>query len=216
MWIMLYCSPVWQMHSLCYSRKPLRWAPSSAGLLVTTAACDQHQHRRGQGRTGVCLRWLKFNSDCSSSPEGYRHLHLAHGTFGPLQHVWSSTRICLASKLQVLNSCVLAMLLYGCKTWSSSADWSHRLNTYHRTCLCYILSIHWSDFMSSGSVTPFSTTIKKQGAATGSCSPHGWQCPSKGGNNESLKVTGRLALPPRLFKSHRAPASGRPHIHCLR
>ena len=85
----------------------------------------------------------KISTDCSSDPEIERRLQLARGTFGRLSRVWRSCRLSLRSKLRLLNTCVLPVLLYGSETWTLSANLSRRLDAFHRSCLRFILGVRW-------------------------------------------------------------------------
>ena len=94
----------------------------------------------------------KFTSDCSSSPEISRRLQLARSAFGRLSAVWCSARIRAATKLRLINSFILPVLLYGCETWSSSVADSRRLDVFHRKCLRNVLGIRWDDHITNVTV----------------------------------------------------------------
>ena len=94
----------------------------------------------------------KISSECRSDPEILRRLQLARGAFGRLRNVWRSTKILAPTKLRVLNTCVLPVLLYGCETWTLSADTGRRLDAFHRTCLRTILDIRWPQRISNEEV----------------------------------------------------------------
>ena len=109
-----------------------------------------------------------ISSDCSSNQEIDRRIQLAHKAFGRLNRVWRSSKIRTSTKIRILNTCVLPILLYGCESWSFSVSISHRLDAYHRNCLRYILGIRWYHFVSNqevysraGDPTPLSITIKR-------------------------------------------------------
>ena len=85
----------------------------------------------------------RFTRDCSSLTETLRRLQLARRTFGGLSRVWRNPKIRNATKLRILNKCVVPVFLYGSDTWTLSASTTRRIDAYHRTCLRNILGIHW-------------------------------------------------------------------------
>ena len=94
----------------------------------------------------------KFTPDCSTSSEITRRIQLARSAFGRLSRVWRSARIRTGTKLRLLNSFVLPVLLYGCESWTVSATDSRRLDAYHRNCLRNILGIRWYHFLTVNEV----------------------------------------------------------------
>ena len=94
----------------------------------------------------------KFTPDCSTSPEISRRIQLARSAFGRLSRVWRSAHIRAGTKLRLLNSFVLPVLLYGCESWTVSASDSRRLDVFHRNCLRNILGIRWYHFLTTEEV----------------------------------------------------------------
>jgi len=111
----------------------------------------------------------QISSDCSSVPEINRRLGLARSVFGRLGRVWRSRRLRCLTKMRILNTCVLPILLYGCESWCLSAACTRRLDVYHRSCLRHILHIRWFHhvfnsevYARAGSPTPVSTIIRRR------------------------------------------------------
>ena len=58
----------------------------------------------------------------------------------------------LATKCRLYSSCILAVLLYACETWTlTKSDWK-RLESFHLRCQRRILGIKWSDFTMNAKV----------------------------------------------------------------
>ena len=110
----------------------------------------------------------KISSDCSSSSDVERRLSLARATFGRLSRVWRSGKIRTATKMRLLNTCVLSVLLYGSEAWTLTTSYARRIDAFHRNCLRNILGIRWYHrrtneevYASAGHPSPLSVTIKK-------------------------------------------------------
>ena len=85
----------------------------------------------------------RISNSCSSEPEILRRIGLARRTFGRLSRVWRSNKVRPFTKVRILNTCVLPVLMYGCETWSLSAYTTSRLDAFHRSCLRHIYAIRW-------------------------------------------------------------------------
>ena len=111
----------------------------------------------------------KITSDCSSDSEIIRRLQLARGSFGRLHPVWRHRNIQLATKIRLLNSVVLPVLLYGSDTWTLSFEQTRRIDAFHRNCIRNILGIKWfhrikneTVYARAGDPVPLSTAIKRR------------------------------------------------------
>lgn len=111
----------------------------------------------------------RVSNDCSSEAEIYRRLGLARSAFGRLSRVWRSKKVHVTTKIRILDTCVLPVLLYGCESWCLSASTTRRLDAYHRSCLRHLLRILWFHritnaevYARAGSATPISTIIRRR------------------------------------------------------
>lgn len=111
----------------------------------------------------------RISSDCSSEAEINRRLSLARSAFGRLYRVWRSRRVRSRTKIRILDTCVLPVLLYGCESWCLSATTARRLDAYHRSCLRHILGIRWFHHVTNaevyaraGSTTTISNIIRRR------------------------------------------------------
>ena len=62
--------------------------------------------------------------------------------FARLQNIWTSGRFSQKIKLHILNSNVLAVLLYGAEMWRVTTD-LNKLDVFHCTCLRKVLRRFW-------------------------------------------------------------------------
>ena len=83
----------------------------------------------------------KITSDCSSSEEIDRRIRMAFGSFGRLHKIWRSSKISRATKIRVLNTCILPVLTYASEAWTLSVAQLQRIDAFHRKCLRSILNI---------------------------------------------------------------------------
>ena len=111
----------------------------------------------------------RVSSSCSSEPEILRRIGLARRTFGRLSRVWRCNKVRPITKVRILNTCVLPVLLYGCETWCLSAYTASRLDAYHRSCLRHIYNIRWFHrvtnedlYTRAGISTRLTTTIRQR------------------------------------------------------
>ena len=111
----------------------------------------------------------RISSNCSPEMEIFRRLALARSAFGRLYRVWRSRRVRSSTKVRILDTCVLPVLLYGCESWCLSAAITRRLDAYHRSCLRHIMNIRWFHHISNaevyaraGSATPVSIIIRRR------------------------------------------------------
>ena len=58
----------------------------------------------------------RITSDCSSDLEILRRIQLARSVSGRLMKIWTNHNLSLSTKIRVLNTPVIPVLLYGCET----------------------------------------------------------------------------------------------------
>ena len=75
-----------------------------------------------------------------------RRIGFASSVIDRFSRIWSQRHLSLATKCRLYSSCILAVLLYACETWTlTKSDWK-RLESFHLRCQRMILGIKWSDF----------------------------------------------------------------------
>ena len=78
-----------------------------------------------------------------------RRLALARIAFTRLQNIWRSGRFSQKTKLRILNSNVLSVLLYGAEMWRVTTADLNKLDVFHRTCLRRVLRRFWPNHLSN-------------------------------------------------------------------
>ena len=88
--------------------------------------------------------YLGSDNDFSGhfSPDICRRLGLASSTMRQLHRVWRNKRLSTQTNIQIYSTCMLSVLLYGSETWTLLTKDSRRVQAYHMTCECCILSIN--------------------------------------------------------------------------
>jgi endonuclease/exonuclease/phosphatase family metal-dependent hydrolase len=76
----------------------------------------------------------------------------AAAAFNTLHKVWKNANISLKTKIRLLNSNVLTVLLYGCETWKDIPELDKKLASFHQRCLRRILRIKWQDHITNETV----------------------------------------------------------------
>ena len=91
---------------------------------------------------------IHVSAGCES--EVNRRLGRAWGVMDSLDHgVWRCRYLCGRTKVRVVMSLMLPVLLYGCETWTLTKDLRWRLNSFGTRSLRRILGYRWSDFVSN-------------------------------------------------------------------
>ena len=76
-------------------------------------------------------------------------LALARIAFTRLQNIWRSGRFSQTTRLRILNSNVLSVLLYGAEMWRVTTTDFNKLVVFHRTCLRRVLRRFWPNHLSN-------------------------------------------------------------------
>ena len=63
---------------------------------------------------------------------------LAWTRFGKMYHIWNSTQLSLEVKLQLYESAVVSLLVYGCKAWNLAPSLLRSLNRWNYCCTLII------------------------------------------------------------------------------
>ena len=69
-----------------------------------------------------------------------------------LTNIWSNKQLSIQTKLNLYNSLVLSILLYGSEAWTLTASWEQHLDVFDTKCLRRILGLHWYDFVPNTAV----------------------------------------------------------------
>ena len=104
-------------------------SPSSAGSSDEAA----QQHNTTQSKPTLCLP----------------RLGKARNTFSCLQTIWKSKQYSLKTKIQLYNSNVKSVLLYGSECWRVIESDMNKLSSFHNGCLRKICRIFWPEKISN-------------------------------------------------------------------
>ena len=91
-------------------------------------------------------------SDKGSKPEIVARLGQATKAICKLQRIWKSRTISLTHKLKLINSLVHSVFLYGCETWTLTADLEKRITSFEMKCFRRILNITFRDHITNQAV----------------------------------------------------------------
>ena len=95
-----------------------------------------------------------------------RRLALVRNAFTRLQNIWKSGGFSQETKLRILHSNVLSVLLYGAEMWTLTTTDLNKLDVFHRTCLRRVLRRFWPNHLSNDELyeatgsTPVSALIR--------------------------------------------------------
>ena len=109
---------------------------------------------------------VTINGNCM--PDIKNRICKAAGAMNKLSNFWKNKNIEQKTKLQIYQSNVLSVLLYGAETWSMNKEAERRLASFHLKCLRRLLNIRWNDFITNEEVLERAnsrgivTTIKKK------------------------------------------------------
>ncbi|KAJ7413818.1 hypothetical protein WISP_88156 [Willisornis vidua] len=94
-----------------------------------------------------------ISSDGKIDKEIDNRLVKAYRAFGKLhKRVWCNKHLKKSTKVSVYRAIVLSTLLYVSESWVIYRHQLHLLKGFHQRCLCSVLNIHWSDYVTNVSV----------------------------------------------------------------
>ena len=77
----------------------------------------------------------------SGSSDLRRRKSLAWCAFWKLEQLWKSPHISIATKVKLLNTTCVTILLYGCESWVISQDIENKINAFATSCYRVMLNI---------------------------------------------------------------------------
>ena len=89
-----------------------------------------------------------MTSDSNSLSDNFCRIGVAYTAVSHVDKVWRQCHFSTVTKFRLYTCCVLAVLLYGCETWSrtlTSTEWK-KLEAFHMHCQRRILDISWTYF----------------------------------------------------------------------
>lgn len=112
-------------------------------------------------------------SDEGSKPEVLSRIAQTSTALKKLNIIWSDKNIALSSKIRLMRSLVISILLYACETWTLNADIERRIQATEMRCFRRLLGISYRDHITNvevksrieQSIGPYEdllTTLKKR------------------------------------------------------
>lgn len=86
-----------------------------------------------------------LTKDGRSTTEIKTRLAIATSTMAKLNKIWSSKNISFPTKITLYKALVLSILLYGCESWTMTAETTRRVQTFETKCYRRMLGISWKD-----------------------------------------------------------------------
>jgi hypothetical protein len=96
-----------------------------------------------------CYLGSILTSDSSNNLDINSRIAKARQAYGILTKIWRSNAISLKTKIQIFNTNVKSVLLYGCETWNNSRASINRLQVFVNKCLRSILKIFWPNTLTN-------------------------------------------------------------------
>ena len=82
-----------------------------------------------------------------------RRLGIASSAMNSLSRVWSQSKLSLKTKLQIYQTCIVSVLLYGSETLTLLTADLNRLQAFHMRCQRRILGVKWQDKVRNVTIT---------------------------------------------------------------
>lgn len=84
-----------------------------------------------------------ISKDNGAKKDIQARLSKARGAFARLQPIWKSRQYHLRTKIQLYNSCVKSVLMYGSECWRVVKGDMNKISAFHNGCLRKICRIFW-------------------------------------------------------------------------
>ena len=91
-------------------------------------------------------------TDQGSKPEVLSRIAQTAATLARLKTIWSHKHISLSSKIRLMRSLVISVLLYACETWTLTADILKKLQATEMRCFRKLLGISYRDHITNDAV----------------------------------------------------------------
>ena len=91
-------------------------------------------------------------TDQGSKPEVLSRIAQTTAALARLKTIWSDKHISLSSKIRLMRSLVISVLLYACETWTLTADILKKLQATDMRCFRKLLGISYRDHITNNAV----------------------------------------------------------------
>lgn len=109
-----------------------------------------------------------ISKDGGADEDVANRINRARGAYATLSKVWNSSQISKRHKVNIFNSSVKSVLLYGCETWKVTESISSKIQVFINKCLRKINRIFWpnrisnADLLSISNQTPIAHEIRRR------------------------------------------------------
>ena len=95
----------------------------------------------------MAFKYLRatLTKDGRSTAEIKIRLAIATASMAKLNKIWSSKDVSFSTKIKLYKTLVLSTLLYGCESWTLTADSTKRIQAFENKCYRRMLGISWKD-----------------------------------------------------------------------
>src|SRR3984885_183702 len=76
----------------------------------------------------------------------------AYTILGTLDKIWRSSTITMPTKMKILNTTVFSTALYGCETWTLTAEIRRRILAFESKCYRRILRVKWTEKITNDTI----------------------------------------------------------------
>ena len=86
-----------------------------------------------------------LTKDGRSTSEIRTRIAMAANALARLDEIWKSKEIWFPTKFKLYKTLVLSIFLYGCETWTLTAETTKKIQAFENKCLRRLLGISWKD-----------------------------------------------------------------------
>ena len=86
-----------------------------------------------------------MTKDGRSTTEIKARIAIATSSMAKLNKLWNSKSISFEIKIKLYKSLILSILLYGCESWTLTAETTRRVQAFEMKCYRRMLGITWKD-----------------------------------------------------------------------
>ena len=101
-----------------------------------------------------CVEQFKYlgatiTSDARATAEIKIRIATATSTLARLKPIWRNKNISMTSRMHLLRALITSIFLYGCETWTVTAEMEKRINAFEMNCMRRLLQVHYTSHTSN-------------------------------------------------------------------
>jgi len=90
-----------------------------------------------------------ITEDARSVQEIKTRIAIATSSLAKLKPIWRDKNISMKSRMCLLRALVTSVFLYGCETWTLTAEMEKRINAFEMNCMRRLLQVHYTSHTSN-------------------------------------------------------------------